>query len=106
RSGRVAMYIRTLKSVLFLLLVVSLIGISSAWAQSASVAGTITDPSSAVVPGVTVTLTDTGTNISRAVTTNSSGRYFFADVAPGTYSLTASKAGFSTIKAENQKVEI
>ncbi len=103
------MYIRTLKSVLFLLLVVSLMGITSAWAQSASsgtIGGAITDPSGAVVPGATVTLTDTATNTSRSATTNSSGRYFFADVAPGTYSLTVAKAGFSTTKAENQKVDV
>jgi hypothetical protein len=103
------MHIRTLKSVLFLLLAVSLIGVTSAWAQSGSsgtVGGAITDPSGAVVAGATVTLTDTGTNTSRPVTTNSTGHYFFADVAPGTYSIVVSKAGFSTTKAENQQVQV
>jgi hypothetical protein len=100
---------RTLKSALFLLVSVCLLGTIPAWAQSIStgtVAGTITDPSGAVVAGATVTLTDTSTNISRAVTTNPAGRYFFADTAPGTYNVAVSKAGFSTVKAEKQVVQV
>lgn len=79
------------------------------WAQSASsgtVAGSITDPSNAVVSGATVSLTDKSTNNSRTATTNATGRYFFADVAPGNYDITVTKAGFSSVKAEGQQVQI
>src|ERR1700693_871547 len=68
----------------------------SAWAQSTSsgtVAGTVTDPSGAVVNGAAVTLTDTSTKASRVVTTNESGRYIFVDAAPGTYDLSVVKQG-------------
>ena len=47
------------------------------WGQSTNtgtVAGTITDQSSAVVEGATVTLTDASTKIARSATTNAAGR--------------------------------
>ena len=103
------MRIRTVKLAVFLLVVAGLLATLPAWAQSASsgtVAGTITDPSGAVISGATVTLTDPSLSVSRTATTNSSGRYFFADVQPATYDVSVSKSGFSTTKAEHQTVEV
>ncbi|MFY9979328.1 MAG: carboxypeptidase-like regulatory domain-containing protein, partial [Candidatus Sulfotelmatobacter sp.] len=104
------MQTRSMKLALFLLLIViCLSGALPVWAQSTStgsVAGTITDPSGAVVSGATVTMTDPTTNIVRTATTNATGRYFFADVTPGTYNISVSKAGFSTVKTEHQVVQI
>ncbi len=103
------MHIRSVKLVLVLLLVVCLGGALPVWSQSASsgtVSGSVTDPSNAVVAGAAITLTDTATNISRTANSNATGRYFFADVTPGTYSLTVSKAGFATTKTENQIVQV
>jgi carboxypeptidase family protein len=74
-----------------------------AWAQSTAsgtVAGTVTDPSGAVVNGATVTLTDTSTKNSRSVTTNESGRYIFVNVDPGTYDVSIGKQGFATTKTQ------
>ena len=96
------------KSVLVFLLVVCLGG-ASLWSQSASsgtVSGVVTDQSNAVVANAAITLTDTSTNISRTGNSNATGRYFFADVTPGTYSLTVGKAGFATTKTENQIVQV
>ena len=76
---------------------------SPAWAQSSNsgtVAGTVTDPSNAVVNGANVTLTDTSTRSLRSVSSNEAGRYIFVDVAPGTYELTVAKQGFSTSKTQ------
>ncbi len=103
------MYIRKVKFDLFLLVTLCLLSALPAWAQSTStgtVAGTITDPSNAVVPGARVTLTDPSTNTARSAVANAAGRYFFADVTPGTYSISASKAGFSTVKADHQVVQV
>src|SRR3984885_4608277 len=103
------MYIRSVKLALVLLLVVCVGNSLPAWAQSTStgtVAGSVTDPTGAVVAGATVTLTDIGTNTPRTTTTNPSGRYIYVDVNPGVYSITASKTGFSTTKSENQEVKI
>jgi hypothetical protein len=76
---------------------------SPAWAQSTStgsISGTVTDQSGAVVNGATVTLTDAATKTSRLVTTNDAGRYVFVDVAPGNYSLSINKKGFSTSQTQ------
>src|SRR5579862_1661943 len=103
------MRIRTVQLAVFLLVVVGLLGTLPAWAQSASsgsVAGAITDPSGAVVAGATVTLTDPATNVSRTATTNASGRYFFADVTPASYDISVAKSGFSTVKSDDQVVQV
>jgi hypothetical protein len=103
------MHTRSVKLVLVVLLVVGLGGALPVWSQSASsgtVSGSVTDQSNAVVAGAAITLTDTSTNISRSSNSNASGRYFFADVTPGTYSLTVAKAGFATTKTENQIVQV
>jgi len=103
------MQTRSVKLALVLLLVACLGGALPLWAQSASsgtVAGSVVDQSNAVVAGATVTLTDTSTNNARPTTTNATGRYFFADVAPGIYTITVSKAGFATTKTGNQEVKV
>jgi len=56
--------------------------------------GAITDPSGAVVPGVQVTLTNTGTNAKQVTTTNADGIYEFVNVLPGNYRIDAEKSGF------------
>jgi hypothetical protein len=98
---------RSIKLALFLVLVVCVGSTLPMWAQSTStgtVAGSVTDQSGAVVAGATVTLTDTSTNIARATTTNTTGRYIYVDVTPGIYDITVSKSGFATTKTEKQEV--
>ena len=77
---------RTILLMLFLL-----VGVTSAAAQqfTGGVRGAVSDPNG-VVPGVTVTLTNEATNISREVVTNEAGQYNFPAVPPGTYTLKAS----------------
>ena len=80
-----------------------------AWAQtadSAIVLGTVTDPGGAVVPEANAELKNTATNESKSVTTNSAGQYIFANVAPGTYTLKISKAGFATTTFSNVKFDV
>src|SRR5271155_5839626 len=103
------MHTRSFNLALVLLVAVCLGGALPVWAQSASsgtVFGIVTDQSNAVVVGAAITLTDTSTNISRTANSNVTGRYFFADVTPGTYSLTVAKAGFATTKTDNQIVQV
>jgi hypothetical protein len=103
------MHTRSMKLALVLLLVVCVGSTLPSWAQSTStgtVVGVVTDPSGAVVAGVTVTLTDATTKTPRATTSNSSGRYTYVDVPPGIYSITVSKQGFSTSQAEHQEVQV
>ncbi len=63
---------------------------------NASITGLVTDASSAAVPNATVTVTNTGTGVSRSVTTNDSGSYTISPLIPGTYDLKVSNAGFKS----------
>ncbi|MDE3110547.1 MAG: carboxypeptidase regulatory-like domain-containing protein, partial [Acidobacteriota bacterium] len=57
--------------------------------------GKVTDPSGAVVAGATVTVTNTGTNVARTLTTDSSGAWAAAALDPGTYSVRVTASGFT-----------
>src|SRR5271165_2995342 len=67
-----------------------------AWSQTqlATVSGAITDPSGAVVPGVSVTVVSQGAGLKRSVLTGTSGEYRFAGIPSGNYSLRIEKPGF------------
>src|SRR5260370_16077078 len=52
---------------------------------TASIRGTVTDPSSAVVAGAKVTMTNEETGLTRSVTTNSAGSYSFTEPTLGRY---------------------
>jgi hypothetical protein len=63
-------------------------------AVNATVLGTVTDASGAIVPGAKVTVTDVNTSVSRSTETNGSGNYSFPDLAPGNYVVTVEITGF------------
>jgi hypothetical protein len=65
----------------------------SQW-ELATLTGVVMDASGGVLTNVEVTVTNTGTNISKSVTTNESGRYFLPGLKPGVYSVSALLAGF------------
>ncbi len=75
---------------LLLCLLLSVNGFS----QTATVGGTVSDASGAVIPGVTVTATNVGTGIANTLVTNESGTYQFAALQPGKYKLSAELPGF------------
>src|SRR5262245_31589108 len=59
-----------------------------------AVAGTVTDSSGGVLPGVTVTVTNVSTGVSQHVVTDSEGRYQVPYLNPGTYAVSAELSGF------------
>jgi hypothetical protein len=61
---------------------------------TAAILGTVRDASGAVVSGAKVTLTNTQTNVSRAIETDSDGNYSFTLVPVGTYRLVVERNGF------------
>jgi hypothetical protein len=68
---------------------------SAAHAQfRTSIQGTVTDPAGAVIPGATLTLTDTDTNHVLTATSNASGVYNFNALPPDHYNLTVSAKDF------------
>lgn len=61
---------------------------------AATLTGTIVDASAAALPGVSVTLRQPGTGLSRTATTGPDGRYVLAGMPAGAYELRAELAGF------------
>ena len=74
---------------------------SLVWGQAntASIRGTITDPSAAVIPGAQVTLTNTGTGFQTANKANPAGEYLFEFLPPGTYKVRLEKNGVQQSKS-------
>ena len=72
--------------------------------QGGSVAGTAADQTGVTLPGVTVTIR--GADATHSVDTDGQGRFRFVNLAPGTYVLTASLSGFSTVVHERVVVEV
>jgi hypothetical protein len=72
----------------------------SAMAQ-AVIAGTVRDASGAVLPGVTVEASSPALiEKVRTAVTDGTGQYRVEDLRPGTYAVTFSLTGFSTLKRE------
>src|SRR5260370_26141814 len=61
---------------------------------SGDIAGTVTDPSGAVLPQVKVTLKNAGTGAIQNAATNAQGAYRFSFLEPGRYELTVNATGF------------
>ncbi|MGH9346902.1 MAG: TonB-dependent receptor [Vicinamibacterales bacterium] len=73
---------------------------------TASVAGRATDETGAILPGVTVTVTNQATNQSRMVVTDSGGVYRFSGLTPSTYSVTAELQGFALLNIAAVSVNV
>ncbi|MGE0884114.1 MAG: TonB-dependent receptor [Blastocatellales bacterium] len=63
-----------------------------------SIVGNVTDPQGAVLPGVTVKITNTGTGLTLQTVTDESGNYVFRNLLPGTYDMTLSGKGFKEMQ--------
>ncbi len=65
-----------------------------AQASTATVIGTIEDPSGAILPNVAVTATETDRNTEHVAHANEAGSYVMSALKPGRYSITAALPGF------------
>ncbi len=65
-------------------------------AGTASISGRVTDPSGAAVPNAMVTIQNTATTATQAVSTDVQGRYAIPDLPIGPYQLTVAKTGFQS----------
>ena len=75
-------------------------------AVNATLLGTVTDSSGAVVPNAKVTATEVRTGISRPAQTNPSGNYSFPDLPPGQYSVTVEREGFKKENRQNIALDV
>lgn len=78
------------------LIVLLLAGTMFAQSDRASITGTVKDTTGAVVPGVSVTVTNVGTNEQTSTTTNALGLFTVLNLPIGEYKVLASKDGFGT----------
>ena len=77
-------------------LVLACLGAAPLGAQTfAAISGTVTDSSGAVVSGVHVTVTNSGTGVIRETASDSAGRYEAVSLPVGQYEVRASRSGFS-----------
>jgi hypothetical protein len=87
---------------LVLIAVVSLLLPGMLLAQSTTtgvISGTVTDPSGAVLPGITVNLKSNEKGFTSSAKTNGQGVYQFPLIEPGTYTLTIAAPSFKTLSA-------
>ncbi len=75
-------------------------------AATGALQGTVTDPTGAVVPNTTVTLTSTATGQERTATTSVDGTYRFPLLPPGTYDIKFAAAGFKGAEAKGITVNV
>jgi hypothetical protein len=74
---------------------------AAAWAQdTASITGTITDPSGAAIPNARVALKNPEHGVNRTGTSNGSGDFFFASLPIGSYDLIVTAEGFKKYEAK------
>src|SRR5579872_2955069 len=87
---------RRFLAVIALLALVSLFALGQV--DTGQVAGTITDPSGAVVSNATVKFHNRNTGFERSVVTSGSGAYTATNLIPGPYELTVTAQGFAEFK--------
>ncbi|HXW05468.1 MAG TPA: carboxypeptidase regulatory-like domain-containing protein, partial [Vicinamibacterales bacterium] len=63
--------------------------------------GSVSDPTGANLPGVTVEARNVDTNLTRTQVTEADGRFVFLQLPPGSYRVTFSLEGFATVVQEN-----
>lgn len=85
------------------LVLLPLVLTTAAYSQSiyATISGTVTDPSGAVVPEARITVTRLETNITSTTTSNTAGNYILPPLPEGTYTLKAEAPGFRNFEVEN-----
>jgi Carboxypeptidase regulatory-like domain len=96
---------RRVRLLLIVLFGASVLLIPSAWSQeNATITGAVLDPTGAVVPNATITLTNIATGQARETSSNNSGVYVFSNVGVGRFNLDATAAGFQKFSRTNMDV--
>ena len=64
--------------------------------SNANLSGTVSDAANALIPGVSITATNTDTGVVSTALTNETGTYNIPSLLPGVYKVTAELPGFQT----------
>ena len=103
------MRIHPVYKVLVLAVAVGMLAIGQAKADElyGKITGVVTDPSSAVVAGATITATNVGTGVSTTVTSGPSGDFEFLQlIAPGTYKVSCRQSGFKLYEVQGIQLQL
>lgn len=76
-------------------------GVANAQRTTASIRGTVTDSTGAVVPGATITVNNQETGFTRSTTSNGSGVYLLSEIPIGRYTVTSELSGFRPVSNTN-----
>lgn len=79
---------------------------SLAQVSTATILGSVTDPSGAAIPNAPVTVTDTDTNQTRKFTTNNTGQYVAPDLPIGHYTVQAQAPNFQPASQQNMTLNV
>jgi len=63
-----------------------------------NIGGVVKDTGGGVIPGATVTITNTSTNVAQTLQTGAEGNYRAVNLQPATYEISVEVSGFSTLK--------
>lgn len=94
--------------IIFMVAAWSLVNAAALPAQEArgTIAGKVTDPTKAVIPGATVTITNIAMGTSQTVITNESGAYRVPYLLPGTYRVVVELAGFKKFVQDGVELRV
>jgi hypothetical protein len=94
-------------STLWHIMLLSVLGISSLWAQvTATISGTVTDSSGAVVANATIEVKNAGTAVAQSTTTDAQGRYAVRELPIGEYEVHATATGFQNVVRSGITLEV
>ena len=79
---------------------------AAAQAVRATVLGTVTDRTGAVLPGATITITNIDTKVAQATVSDSQGHYTLSNLLPAPYDIEASLPGFQTVVRNSVRLVI
>ena len=74
--------------------------------NAGDIRGTVADSTGALIPGVTVTVVNNDTGVSKTFTTNDAGLYDTSSIVAGPYTITFAKEGFEKLVRGPVTVEV
>jgi len=77
-----------------------------AWGQSAQMAGTVTDSAKAVIPGASIEIVNSATQVKWVTKSNGEGRYLSPPLVPGVYQITIQAPTFETEVVRNLRLSV
>src|SRR5215831_2537082 len=89
-----------------LLVVMVLFFVGQGLAQEATIVGTVSDPSGAAVPNVSITVTNLDTGLARTLTTSCDGQYVVPALGIGHYTVKATASGFKVAEQSNVVLQV